>query len=322
MIKTILLLTILVSSNIVSATAISSKNSTNPTNLCGLLLEKSHLYKAEALRAEVKEASEKYAKAHPKDAWSMLRGDESVALATPISGHMIYLASGGDIYRPLFDFPLIQHYHLVDGMARWGSSPQYFISEITRRLQELSSSSQVAIIKKGFLDIISVDELSVPYDVDNRHIFEEVILSRPQADEPLVLSVEWESSAAGKIKKYFYIHPMDIHNLPKIKNLLTNIPAEESLVGILEAGYANLPSLEVFHALMHRLSNEGHFIFEHMETINFDPHQMVNAVQGVIGQQYNIQLVLPDEETQRKMAAADRLQQNRISFEVLMSKNP
>ncbi len=320
--KTILLLILLVSSNIVSAAPISSENSVNPTDLCRSRLEKSHLYKAEALRTEIKEASEKYAKDHPNDAWSMLRGDESPALAIPTSGHMIYLASGGDIYRPLFDFPLIQHYHLIDGMARWGTSPQYFISEVTRRLQELSRRAQVTIIKRGFLDIISDEELSVSYDVDNRHIFEEGILSRPQADEPLVLSVEWESSTTGKIKKYFYIHPMDIHNLTKMQNLLMNIPAEESLVGILEAGYTNLPSLEVFHALMQRLSNEGHFIFEHMETINFDPKQMVNTVQGAIGPQYNIHLVFPDVETQQRMAEADILQKNRIFFEILMSKKP
>lgn len=320
--KNILLIAFLLSANLADAASTDLENSDVLTGSCGTRLETSVDQKAKEFRAEIKAASAKYAAAHPDDAWSMLRGDESQALAIPTAGHMIYLASGADVYRPLFDFPLIQHYHLVDGLARWGSSPQYFIFEVTRRLKELSPTSKVTIVQRGFLDFISTEELSKSYREGNHKEFENEILSRPHTDNPLVLLVEVESPTVGLQNKYFYIHPVDFHHKMKMTSLLNSIPVDESLVGVLEAGYSNLPSSDVFHMLMDRLSDKGHFIFEYWKTINFDPKEMIAETESAIGSQYNIQLTLPDRETQEKMAATDMLQKNRISFEILMSRKP
>ena len=272
-----------------------------------------------SLRAEIQFASDSYGHRHPSP-YSLLRGFESTALPVHPSGHMIYLASGADIYRPLYDFPLIQHYHLVDLMTGQRGTPQDMIDQIVLRFMDLAPKVEVTRVDPGFLDQLSEEILNQNFSGRDARELINGVVGEQGAIKPLVLKVNWVSPGAGPQEKFFYFHALDMHNSIYMKRLLDTIPANEPLVGVLEAGYSALPTSEGFHALMDRLSPDGHFIFEHMLPIGFSASKAIEDARNEIGPAYTIQLNLPDGETQEEMAANDHLKERRIFFEYLFKK--
>ena len=105
-------------------------------------------------RSKIADFNEFYTEQFPKSAKSMLRGTGFIRLNTTTanSSHVIYLESGPDIWRPLYDFPTARHFHFVDHLIGWGRSPHNLISEFIRRINYIGS--HVEIVQTGFLDVL------------------------------------------------------------------------------------------------------------------------------------------------------------------------
>jgi hypothetical protein len=246
-------------------------------------------------RNEIQSASDDYQVNYPNATVSMLRGGETKLLKSIFLGHMIYLASGADIYRPLYDFPFIQHYHLVDSLAGWGKNPKMVLTEIMRRLSEIGNGARVRILQQGFLEKMTEKELETEVKADDRQDFMDTVLSR--SSEPMVLSVDWESKSLGPLKKIFYIHAADFHNFAAMKVVVDSIPTNEPVVGVLEAGWTSLPPVEVFNMLMNRLSGGGRYVFEILGEKG-TPVDYENQLKSDFGQTYRVQITEPDAEKQ------------------------
>jgi hypothetical protein len=276
------------------------------------------------LRSEIERASDAYKTKFPNAAASMLRGAESKTL--PIvkneDGHMLSLASGPDVYRPLYDFPFIKHFHLVDVMVGWGESPSQVIAEVIRRLEEFHPTAKVKILQRGFLDHIPENELKTPQRGQTAHTFLKKYLSPSIAKQPLIVSLKWNSPVWGRQSKVFYLHMADMNSTEQIATILNTIPKKEPLVGILEAGWSGFPDRPAFDLIMDRIDSAGFFIYEDMDVIGFNPQAATAASEEYLGPQYKgkLTIVLPSPDVQSQMAREDILGENRIQYEYLISK--
>jgi hypothetical protein len=270
-------------------------------------------------RNEIKLANDEYKQSYPRSAISMLRGGESKLLKTSYipDGHMIYLGSGADVYRPLYDFPYIQHYHLVDTLTGWGKNPKMVLTEIMRRLSKLAAGARVLELDRGFLNSLTEAELQNEMrSKDESHEFIEKVLSR--SSQPLILLVEWESRTSGLHKKKFYVHAKDFHDFDGMKVMIDSM-GSEPLIGILASGVDTFPSVNVFNMMMDRLMGAGRFIFEMLDDIGAS-EKYENELRTVFGRPYRVQVSVPEGEM--KLNHVNPNAKDKSFFELLISNPP
>jgi hypothetical protein len=218
--------------------------------------------RSQLIRELIREASSRYGSQFPKQAGSLLRGNEWMIIR-PIdlpSSHALYIASGADIYRVVADFPLANNYHLLDVWTQWGYSKEYAVFSVKHRLEELGS---VQVEELGFLE----NELKSNSDLFSkgsaRQYFEmrEKSVGDPKANLPAVLKVLIEFGNK-KIVKRFFLHPFDWSQSNNYDRILAAIPANEPLVGVLQAGITGSPYGRDLIKLLKRLAPNAWYVKE------------------------------------------------------------
>jgi len=220
-----------------------------------------------SFQEELLEISKAYAKTvrhnghgSPRDnaAWvSRLRGTEGPELVRRSLGgqHVLSVGSGADVFRPLRDFPNADHYHLVDVLSHWGTSPRQFLFEMTERLKSLGPDATVRIVKNGFLDQVPAQTRR------DGKAFEEYIHRFGEVLQPLTFEVSWTSKTLGAMKKKFSLHPVSFYSSDQTRILLGSLPNHESLGGVLLTG--TLPDApDNLLEMIRSLSPRGAFVVD------------------------------------------------------------
>lgn len=155
--------------------------------------------------------------------------------------HVISLGSGGDILRPMHDFPLAAHYHLVDIMSGWCDGPQSIIEEVEQRLTSLAADATVERIRPGFTALVEKKALE-----DGALLQRQLQEVTDYDAQPLELRVRWTSPALGLQERHVSIHPVDYDRTKghRLQSVVATIPETASIGGVLVSGAA-LPNPEV-----------------------------------------------------------------------------
>lgn len=163
-----------------------------------------------------------------------------ITTATQENDHIIYIASGPDIYRPLMNFPGVRHYHLFDILAYWGESPNHFISELISRIASLPDA-EVSILNFGFIEVLDSEFLKREWDRDVVKEIEAEYIGSSILREPLTIGVKFKSQTYGLIEKIFYLHFGDMAQESHFSSMLDFIPSNERLLATFQTGITGTP---------------------------------------------------------------------------------
>ncbi len=283
---------------------------------CAALLKENASDPANLFRAEILKANLNYRLSKDEPPRSTLKGGEAKHLKLYSSGAMISLGAGADIYRPLYDFPLIGEYHLVDHLMNGHDTPAELIGEIKNRLEKIDPTAVVTVADRGFLDVFTAEEMNTVVQFDQIPKFNAEVLSREGSDRPLIFTVAWQSPTLGAVEKTFYLHAIDFENTSAVQNLLDTVNG--SLVAVLESELGVLPPTPVVKMLMQALGDDGVFIFEQMGYPNAKDEDLFGLGVDFFGDKYSIALSTPDPETRLEMANSDPTKLQRFYFEFLV----
>src|SRR3989338_9062241 len=295
----------------------------HPALTCEEILasEEDFTARIEDFRKELRGINDTYQAEYPNRAISMLRGIEHQVLPIVNEGprsHAIYFASGADIFRLVYDFPLVKHYHLVDLMTGWGRSPREVIVEILHRLKYFSD--RLELLEKGFVP-------HLPSSILNHRTSSETMNSFLQSGvgghnfnfslKPIILKVEWQSPSLGKIVKIFYIHLLNIMMPDHITALVNTIPSSHALVGMLWTGLGGIFPRNVLDFLLMRAKPQSPFIYEKLVPSGTPSRDIEDAFRDVLGEGLDFQIIVPTS-SQSHFFHNDPLHQNRVEAIVIM----
>lgn len=196
-------------------------------------LESTESRQAHLLRRTLLEARDSFLEHSSDAAWfsqSLGREWQHASPEIGVNGHVISFGSGPDIFRPIFDWPLAKHFHLVDLFTGWGADPLEPLTQILVRLQALGPETNVQIIDRGFLNEFTTGQLQ------NGEFFREVVRILPEARTPAKIRVQWKDPALGTQTRFIWLHPMDYNNQGEAQELINSIPTGDQLTGILATG--------------------------------------------------------------------------------------
>ncbi len=210
------------------------------------------------LRQETLEASERYQRRFFADYFAVQSNLSSSPQFNPeilasweweflssAGEHVVSLGSGPDIFRPLYNFPLAKHIHLIDVLEGWHPNPNVALLELVRRLENIGPNAHVELIDGGFAD---------------------ANLGHPP--RPCRWKVSWDSDFSGRQTRYVSLHREDYRDIEAVQTVLSHIEAEK--IAALFITMARFPEGEalslfldklkvggVFHADMDYLNLEG-----------------------------------------------------------------
>ena len=205
--------------------------------------------------------------------------------------HVVYFASGPDIYRPLMNFPEVGHYHMFDILGGWGENPGDFLSELQSRLASLPES-RVEIMSRGFTIVFPEEMMMRPI---GRREPEELMADefiRNRLMQQLVLRVQFRSRHLGLIEKYFHLHFGDFGDEARVNAFLELIPAEQKLFASFQPGLTGTPTPSSLKALLKRGNGSGVLMFDIPTEEPIAPQSLVDEVLASMGTDYEAEVVL------------------------------
>lgn len=222
---------------------------------------------ARLLRREITESGLKYADA--RNPISKLRGTESELIDASLGakGHVISFGSGPDIFRPLVDFPLASHFHLVDLLIGWGTGPGEVIHEFKERIKAINSTADISVIHPGFTARMSPKDL-IAHPSDPKVIRDQTphfwlgFRTRDAYREPLVIGARWKDSSGRQQQRMFYLHPLDYNDEGHMAELGAFLLPAQKLAGMLVTGTMMPRSAAVNSFLDKMARDEGTFVLE------------------------------------------------------------
>lgn len=171
--------------------------------------------------------------------------------------HIIYLASGPDVFRAVYDFPLATNIHLIDSMNGWGNGrsrgPLVVFNEIESRLNALAKGGSVTIVRRGLLahrPLVIWPHLA-PWPKNPQY---------QSYKQPIVWELNWTSPSLGSHKLWVWLHVTNYNDPEDMQAVLDTVPPR-NLGGVLLAG-AHLPRKTAFRLLNDRIVRGGSFIVE------------------------------------------------------------
>lgn len=217
------------------------------------------------IRKKVVDASEAYRREFPGRGASTLQGPfvpEIIQIRGRKATHAFYIASGADIYRPLFLYPSADNIHLLDIWTGWGKSIIETVYTVKHRLEKLGF--YVAVEKLGFVGKLPSWNPKAFFYTSGIEFFHnnyEPILS---ADDPTILKVRMEvEGITGTVEKRFWLHRFDRDSSADFDQLLASIPENETLVGVLQAGLTGTASAEDLNKILNRLADGAWYANEY-----------------------------------------------------------
>jgi hypothetical protein len=177
--------------------------------------------------------------------------------------HVISLGSGPDVFRPVHDFPLAQHFHLFDCLAGWGDSPTQVVEEIESRLASIAGGTPPVRLTDGFWASLSPD-----LRLDGDMLWSNAVISYPV--EPMVWKACWNSPSLGLQEKYVYLHMLDYDNPQQLVQHLNAMGNGADLGGLLLAS-APWPRPECMDALLKLLRPGSEFVYENYSNTAGEP---------------------------------------------------
>lgn len=164
--------------------------------------------------------------------------------SVPRGGAVVSLGSGPDLLRPLLDFPHAEEIHLVDHLRGWGRGPEAVLAEIESRALSLGKDAELRTVRWGF-----------------RRGFPGGRLGRAplEARSPWVFDVTWTSAAFGKVRRRFFVHPLDFSRKAPSAEIERRF-RRRRLSGILATGFQPMP--DIVGALSNRLPLGGAIVLD------------------------------------------------------------
>lgn len=225
-------------------------------NLCAATMVSA--FPADAVREEIATAATRDRERPRKEAKiSPLRGAEAPlvpVLVSPRPTQVLYLGSGGDIFRVLRDFPAADEIHLVDVLSGWGKCPASVLIEVAARLKALPGA-EVRSSQRGFTANMTAEELCSRDDFYNK------LASDPWRLTPFVWEMSWQSRSAQTLHRRVHLHVVNYHDADEFPALVERIAGRGPIVGTMVTG-AWEPEDPSQEAVLRRLVPSGAYVFE------------------------------------------------------------
>lgn len=232
---------------------------------------------AARLRDEVREAAKRHAEQVPTPT-SAYRGDESAFLKPdmPDNGHAFNLASGGDFFRLLVDFPTTKHLHYIDFMAKWGPYPQFIVEELVKRMRFLKNAN-VTTTSLGFAGTVGSEKMHT----DWHGSLGTKILTAARQDRkrygPITWTLSWDSDCCGRQERTIYLHLADRNHDADMTSVFSFVKDNEYVDGLIQTALSGTPLLSTLEAIRRKSREETVIAIEFASEAKTTPDTLIDG---------------------------------------------